>query len=347
MTPRQGHDDGSTWRSRLAGRVARHRRAVLLVVASVVGVVIFSWLKARFDRPGDGELRAIRAAGIDAGLAISGACLVGLVVGFVIDRAARERLAEKLAESWLWGILGRDAPPQIQQRAKEILEERVILSMALVTVRLEWVDPDRTLLRLGIRSLQTGTNYGPEPFRVQPSTKLIPSTAGHASRVTRWEFEVYPHDQSQEGQHVVFLEEDLAGMAQRDDDGVVAALSASDLQVPEEIAARRGDKFRLLRCAEMVLGASDCFPVSLGRPALDYTLVLTGPAYADLVVDVLTSRPDGADFQDAVPERDGARYAMGAALGVEWMWACWHRAVEPAGRAAAAPAAEPAQPAVA
>jgi hypothetical protein len=322
-TPKRHADDKRMWRTLWEG-LRRHWRISAFAAGSLVAVVVLSWLKARFGESTEGDLRAVRAALLDAGLAVFGAFLVALIVGFLIDRAARERLAERLAESWLWGLLGRDAPPQIQQRAKEILEERVILSMAQIHVWFEWVDdaPEK-VLRLTVRSLQTGTNYGPEPFRLQPSTSLIPSAAGFRSKVTRWEFEVYPDDPSTQGQHTVFLGDEIARLGTLDGDAVVASLSGSDLEVPEQIEARRGDKFRLFRIAEVYLRESDTFPVSIGRPALDFSMTLAGPALADLRVDVLSSRRQKVEPVRVSEPRPELRYEGGPALGVEWMWACW------------------------
>lgn len=292
-------------------------------------VVVFSALEAKYGDITDRTWHSVRAGLVDAGLALGVALLVALVVGLLVDRAARARLAERLAETWLWGLLGQDAPPQLQQRAKVLLENRVVLSLDETEMRCSWVsslDPSETCsyvpgssaLRLELQSLQTGTNYGPEPFRVQPSTTLIPSLIGLESRVTHWEFEVYPRDRSENSEHICLSAEDLSSHFNRH---VRTTVSAKDLGIPQRLEARRGDGFRLLRRAEVFLGESDCLPLASLRPSIYTVLRVTGPALSDIEVDVWSSH-DTLEPADE-PDGGGLKFVPGASLSREWMWVCW------------------------
>lgn len=299
-------------------RVDGSKHLAALATGSLLAIAVLGWLDGRFGGHTDGTWPSVRALLLDVGLALSTTLLVAALVGVLIDRSARARLAEKLAEGWLWGLLGQDAPPQIQQRAKETLASRVVLNLDRIEIGLEWAErEDRRVLRVEAESLQMGTNYGPEPFAVQPSTFLVPSVEGFESRVTGWEFEVYPHDAATSADLIRLTEDELYA---RSGGTVLRSVAAGDLDIPERLQARRGDTFRLLRAARLFLGPADCFPLTSRRPSTESTLVLRGPALKDLDVQVSSSKGT-LDIASEAPDR--LTFSGGPCLANEWMWICW------------------------
>lgn len=295
------------------------RHLAVLGAGSLLAIAVLGWLDGKFGSHTEGAWPGVRAPLLDVGLALATTLLVAVAIGVLVDRSARARLAEKLAEGWLWGLLGQDAPPQIQQRVKETLASRVILNLDRIELSLKWVEHDgRLVLEVDAESLQTGVNHGPEPFAIQPSTFLIPSIEGFESRVTRWEFEVYPHDLAASANLVRLTEDELYEYSSG---AVLRSVTAGDLDIPDGVQARRGDTFRLLRSARVFLGPADCFPLTSRRPSTNSELILKGAAVKDLDIQVSSSKGPLA----GVPSEAGDELTVdgGPCLANEWMWVCW------------------------
>jgi hypothetical protein len=300
----------------------RHWKLVVLTAILLGGSAA---LRATLSDQSDSLWHNVRLVAVDVGLAVGGALVVALVIGFLIDVEARFELAKEIAEGWLWGLLGPDAPERLQLRAKEVIGKRVVLGLDETTVHLSWVPQAENApktLHVAVQSLLIGTNFGPEPWRKQPSTRVIPSLPGYTSKVTKWEFDVQRADPSMPAGHVLLREDELNVQTFKNL-GTIHVVDGGDLDIPVELSAHRGDRFRLFRCGELWLSEADTLPLSTRVPAVDARLVVRGDALADLDVQVLSSTLDGAPSEGSL-RADGSLVFEGSArLGGEWWWLCW------------------------
>jgi hypothetical protein len=297
----------------------------LLVSITVLSLILAAILRSQYAEHTEGTWPSIRGIAIDIGLAASGALVVALVVGFLIDVEARYGLAKEIAEGWLWGLLGQDAPESLQLRAKEVIGNRIVLNLNEAVVSFDWAEPTASgerVLHVQVRSLAMGTNFGPEAWRDQPTTRVIPSLPGRTSRVTHWEWEVQHVDASMPAGHFVLSGDSLQPKS-FEGRGTIHLVEGGDLDIPADLAAHRGDRFRLLREAEFWLLESDTLPVSSRAPSVETRLIVTGPAAPDLDIHVLTSRFEkGPMAGEATPNGD-LLFQGGARLSGEWWWLCW------------------------
>jgi hypothetical protein len=313
-----------------------------LIAATVALLIISAILREQYANHTGGFWHGLRAILIDVGLAVSGALIVALVVGFLIDVEARYGLAQEIAEGWLWGLLGKDAPESLQLRAKEIIGNRIVLNLNEAIINLDWEEHPQLgrVLKVEARSLAMGTNFGPEAWREQPSTRVIPSIPGRTSKVTHWEFEVQHADSSMPAGHFLLEGADLKSKSYRDL-GTIHYVDGADLEIPENLAAHRGDRFRLLRKAEFWLLEADTLPLSSRAPSVSTKLVVTGSAVPDLDIHVLTSRAEAGPMAGDQDPEGNLVFDGKARLSGEWWWLCWTPKTPAAADAAGSNGGEP------
>lgn len=257
---------------------------------------------------------------------VGGALLAAVVVGFLVDQITRHRLSRETGEQWLWALLGEDTPPELRDRAKEVISHGQAHLSVEVRCDMKWTNAEAgKVLRLRVRVLTDGVNHSRgDSYLPDGPAWAMPSVGDHQTRYLRWAFEVG----DQAGARALRRLEATDGLLLRhshkkppgredfESDGSVYLYQrdlidqiANDQDMSHERrAAAPGERFRLEREIEIFLDPTDFFPFFILVPTVGLRVKFMGNACKDLAIKAraagtqLEQRSDDSGMKDFVPK---------------------------------------------
>ncbi len=238
---------------------------------------------------------------------IGGALLAGVLVGILVDHITRHKLSRETGEEWLWALLGEDTPPQLRERAKEVISHGQAHLSVDVRCQLDWVEDEadeadsssRKALRMRIRVLTDGINHSrSEPYLPDGPAWAMTSVEGFETKYRKWVFEVgdlhgakavrrleaddgalRTHSHNRPPNKSDFEPDGSIFLYQRE---LIEELS-KDMERIDRAAGTR-ERFRLERELEVFLDPTDFFPFFVLVPTVKLNFRFDGNACRDLAI---------------------------------------------------------------
>jgi hypothetical protein len=313
-------------RRRISAAVTRYSTQFLTAVGLLgLALIAFGAYLASWHPYGEAHWTSATSIAVET---VGGALLAAVLVGYLVDQITRHKLSRETGEQWLWALLGEDTPPELRERAKDVISHGQAHLSVDFQCAVDWVgvEPEQQSLRLRIHVITDGINHSrSEHYLPRGAAWAMPSVQGHQTRYLKWIFEAFDqagaraprrleanegliaahshstppaaHDYAPDGSVFLYHDELIEQIRKKDN-------------LEDECAALPGERFRMERDVEVVLDPTDFFPFYIVVPTVKLNFKFYGDACQELAIKaraggaVMRGRGGGTESVEICP--DGA-----------------------------------------
>ncbi|HEY7416680.1 MAG TPA: hypothetical protein VH593_15940 [Ktedonobacteraceae bacterium] len=213
--------------------------------------------------------------------AVAEALVVAIVVALVVEPRLLSHFGEELASRTFWTSFYSRAPEKYREAIKELASADQFAIAAHWAVAFDWLDGDKTILKLSAESIIHYENRGGKshPFRVRafiydsPFPKLAAEISFYSIICQGTELYIDP------------IQEGLVKV-ERGRDGRLMMLPA-DESTSAHLEVLPGLRYTIVRKAFTYVSAIGHFPLVMTAPTLSFTIGLSGNALPDLYLSIV------------------------------------------------------------
>ncbi|HYO61107.1 MAG TPA: hypothetical protein VEU29_04340 [Actinomycetota bacterium] len=259
----------------------------------------------------EGSNAASRWAEVFASIlrSLGGAALIGSVVGPLVSRRVQEEALKRILRDALAAVYGAHAPPKYACSLGRYLGQiRRVTTERNTTLRLDWADEKKTVLRVAVTIKAHGTNITANDFLFQDLT----APASYRPNETCFKHVTFAAGTREDWSTRFELEgNDLARLAANDEEGRTLV----DLRGKKEKAVLRpGEDYQLDKTIELLLPSSWVYVLESYAAHLTQLIAIVGDAVPDLdITAVLANKRLQEEPSDGKPDKP-TRYKIKEAI---------------------------------